>query len=107
MEFCDNCGKPLIVKNNTLVCNCGFEKSINQIITKENIKKPEKVSEEVLNENKPEPGKGFPFNCDSCGYKFADVVDLGVSYSDESNVTLFRCRKCKKVQRNAFGSSIG
>lgn len=52
-------------------------------------------------------GEGFPNVCDKCGHTQADVHDLGAPYSDESNVYLFRCKKCGHVKRQADGSGNG
>ena len=70
---------------------------------KEKITPPEKTGKGVLKEEKK--GKGFPFRCEKCGYEYADVADLGASYSDEASVFLFKCRKCGHVTRDVYGSS--
>jgi hypothetical protein len=36
---------------------------------------------------------GFPNTCKKCGCEWADVVDLGAPYGDESNVYLFKYAK--------------
>ncbi len=48
--------------------------------------------------------KGFPNTCKKCGYGYADVIDLGASWTDEANVYLFKCKKCGYVTRDAYGS---
>lgn len=71
----------------------------------EKIPPKEKTGKGILDENKNEKGKGFPHECEECGYGYADVVDLGASYSDEASVFLFKCRKCGHVTRDVYGSS--
>ena len=82
----------------------------------ENNKKPISFSEKIeriekgegiLNSEQEEIHQGFPHKCKKCEHDFAEVVDLGISYSDESSVILFRCKKCGNVERDAFGSSNG
>ena len=47
---------------------------------------------------------GFPHICKKCGYGECDVVDLNPPYSDESNIYLYRCKKCFFVERQADGT---
>ena len=54
-----------------------------------------------------ETAEGFPHKCEKCGHGEADVHDLGAPYSDESNVYLFKCKKCGYVKRQADGSGNG
>ena len=105
MEFCLDCGKPLKIENNTAVCSCGFKKQVNPVTTSEKITKPEEKGEGVADKTNSGEGKGFPHQCKKCGYGFADVVDLGVFYSDESNIYLFKCKKCSHTERDAYGCS--
>ena len=105
MEFCKKCGKPLKIDKGTIKCSCGFSKISNsKISSTEKIKKPEKKGKGVFNKEKFVE-KGFPHSCKECGHEYSDVVDLGASYSDESNIYLFKCKKCKHVERDAYGSS--
>lgn len=69
----------------------------------EKIKKIEK-GEGILNLEQDDMDKGFPHKCKKCNNDFADVVDLGISYSDEAGVFLFKCKKCGNVERDAFGT---
>ncbi len=103
MEFCDKCGKPLKIKENLAICPCGFAKQASQVYSSEKIEKPVQKGKGIFKEETS--GKGFPHKCKKCGHDFADVVDLGVFYSDESSVHLFTCKKCKNTERDAYGSS--
>jgi len=106
MEFCTKCGKPMKIGTETAICSCGFVKQVNPTHFNETIKKPVKKGEGVLKESDENKcAKGFPHKCGKCGCEFADVSDLGVFYSDESSVYLFKCKKCGKVERDAYGLS--
>ncbi len=103
MEFCNHCGKPLKIKGKIAICNCGFIKEISPVYPSEKINKPQERGKGVF--EKKDKDKGFPHTCKKCGHEFADVVDLGASYSDEANVYLFKCKKCENVERDAYGTS--
>lgn len=106
MEFCDRCGKMLSVQTDgegmVGVCTCGFAKELEKTFSFSEksvfIEKGEGVFE---NEEEKE---GFPHLCGKCGNGEAEVFDLGASYSDESNIYLFKCKKCGHVERQAEGS---
>ncbi len=70
----------------------------------EKIEKQEEKGEGVFDPKEFEE-KGFPNTCEKCGHEYADVADLGAAWSDESDIHLFKCKKCNHVTRNAFGSS--
>jgi len=103
MEFCERCGKPLIMVDNTAVCYCGFRKKATKVSASEKIPKPTKKGEGIAEKDLSE--KGFPHICKKCQHEFADVIDLGVFYSDESSIYLFKCKKCGNTERDAYGSS--
>lgn len=105
--FCPKCGELLTFTNvsdvKLGVCSCGFIGEVDEdfVISEKPIKVTEGKGILVPDQDKD----GFPHTCDKCGYGKADVVDLGASYSDESNVYLFKCKKCGYVSRDAYGSS--
>lgn len=103
MKFCKKCGKPLIMVDNTARCHCGYTEKATTISAIQKILKQEEKGQGIAEKNKSE--KGFPYTCKKCGHEFADVVDLGVFYSDESSVYLFKCKKCGNTERDAYGSS--
>jgi DNA-directed RNA polymerase subunit M/transcription elongation factor TFIIS len=70
----------------------------------EKIEKTEKGNG-ILDLNQEDTTKGFPHVCKKCDCEFSEVLDLGISYSDESSVILFKCKKCGNVERDAYGSS--
>lgn len=106
MLFCEICGKILEItnKNNKIIglCSCGYSKETDfEVSFSEDIKKSE-VGEGVINEN--EETIGFPHVCMKCGHNECEIWDLGVQIGDESNITLYRCKKCKYVERQADGT---
>ena len=103
MEFCDKCGKPLVIKENLARCSCGFTTQAKPILAKEKIKEQIKKGEGVA--EKDDFDQGFPHVCKKCGHEFAEVVDLGIFYGDEASVYLFKCKKCENTERDADGSS--
>ena len=103
MEFCEKCGRLLIVTDNFAKCACGFIKKANIVSSNERIEKPIKRGKGIAEEK--ESKKGFPHKCKKCRHEFVDVIDLGVFYSDESSIYLFKCKKCGNTERDAYGSS--
>lgn len=104
MEFCINCGKPVELNKNIKKCSCGFTNVVNSKTSfTEEIKKQDREVNGVLILEKFKEG-GFPHKCKKCGYEYADVTDLGSSWADESNIYLFKCKKCGNVTRDAYGS---
>lgn len=83
-----------------LLCNkCGeFEiknKTIN-LETKDTLKK-EKIGEGAR-EDKNEFAT-YKNKCSKCGYEKAEIIDIGVKYSDEDNLIFLKCGKCGFSER--------
>jgi len=111
MHFCDNCGKILYLENeNEKViarCICGMQKEIGSAyISSEKLKKEKEVGEGIIIES-DEIESGFPHVCKKCSYPECDVLDVGAPYSDEANIILYKCKKCKYVERQADGTGNG
>lgn len=107
IQFCKKCGGILrteqINQNQfyTFCDNCHeFE-----LITDKNFKtsSTEKISKQE------ERGKGvskeknifadYHHVCQKCGYDKAQILDLGIFYSDEDNLILLKCGKCGFAER--------
>jgi len=104
LRFCKKC-KTLLEPHkkegrNFLVCkNCGLslDAENNSLITTEKIK------------HSPKRQKGFSKDeavfasykhvCKKCGYDKAEVIDMGIFYSDEDNLILLKCGKCGYSER--------
>lgn len=111
MNFCDDCGKIMIViKNGSLAtakCEvCDKKKLLSSgIVLTNKIVSPPAVSKEVADNVIEKIEAAFPHVCSKCGHNEAYVKDLGAFLSDESNVYLFKCAKCGYTDRQADGCS--
>lgn len=106
LEFCPDCGNILLIRIDEFriigSCRCGFFKEIEKGFLPS---EKQVYSEKGKGVFEKEMGaEGFPHKCGKCGYEEAEVYDLGASYSDESNIYLFKCKKCGYVGREAEGS---
>lgn len=81
-------------------CCFGYDKEIILNVSEKG--KQDNITKGVYQEK--EEKEGFPHVCQKCGHTQSDVQDLGSPYSDESPVYLFKCKKCKNVERQADGS---
>jgi len=99
LKFCPNCKKIIMQTGN---CTCGYEIKEFSLQITEHQKPKDKRSNEILLEEKIT--QGFPHMCQKCGHNEAEVIDVGVSVSDEAGIYLFKCIKCGYVERQADGS---
>jgi len=108
--FCDKCGTLLKIEVNesgvlTGSCICGFTKERHyHVITSEKIKKKEEVGKGISKEKDEDGGEGFPHKCKKCGYGECTIFQIGAPYADESDIYLYKCRKCKFIERQADGT---
>ena len=75
----------------TVTCTCGF--------TEERGKEDITVSEKTKNKDiRIIDDKNrlavHDHECEKCGYDKAELIEKGVSYSDEDDVIIFKCGKC-------------
>jgi len=107
IKFCKQCGGILRVqqiddKKSYLFCdNCGSFELIkpanNQDVSfSEKIGKTEKGAGIKFAKDQP---ASYPHVCKKCGYDKAQALHLGIFYSDEDNLILFRCGKCGYIER--------
>lgn len=103
MQFCSKCGQLVIPYKNDdgkyiLFCNnCNLSLGIA---------KPLREKEKILNKKikegfvKEENEYANYHNiCKKCGYEKAQIIDLGVFYSDEDNLIFLKCGKCGYSER--------
>ncbi len=102
MEFCQNCGKLLLPKNNILQCyNCGYEKIIS------NDKKKDYIIEEKLldnqeliviedNVNTMPTTKGL---CYKCHNRELEWWMVQTRKADEATTIFYRCTNCGNTWR--------
>jgi DNA-directed RNA polymerase subunit M/transcription elongation factor TFIIS len=86
-SFCDNCQEFKLIKTGEVTTL-----SFNKIIEKQN-EKGEGIKENI-NEF-----ANYLNLCKKCGYDKAQILDLGVFYSDEDNLILLKCGKCGFCER--------
>ncbi len=104
IKFCPKCNNILIPKKiseEEFVEKCGFcgyskkFKGGSLIIKEKIIHK--KTGEKIL---KDENEFAIYHNkCQKCGYDKAQIIDVGVFYSDEDNLILLKCGKCGWAER--------
>ena len=103
MDFCPKC-KSIIVPKKTggklsAKCdNCGFLKNNlkRELISNEEMKHSKTKKGIIKNEN---IFANYKHKCGKCGYGKAEIIDAGVSYSDEDNLIFIRCGKCGFSER--------
>ena len=79
--------------------NCGFSEIIekNNLAVSEKMRKPEKRGEGAVDDKNT--FATYNHKCEKCGYYKAEVIDVGIFYSDEDNLILIKCGKCGHVER--------
>lgn len=105
IKFCDICGemlRPLRLETSELVgiCKCGYiDMGFSLEISQQ--QKIIAVGKGISSEyNSP----GFPHICKKCGHGECDITSIGAPYADESDIYLYKCKKCKFTERQADGS---
>ena len=103
MKFCPKCEGLLIPKSIgerfIVKCkNCGFfaEGKEKPLIEEEKIKHKGKRGEGVLKKN---IFATYKHKCKKCGYGKAQIIDMGVFYSDEDNLIFLKCGECGYSER--------
>lgn len=101
LKFCQKC-KALLSPHKTnreifLKCvSCGFE-DFSQLTSSEKIEKPNELGKGIiLNQN---TFANYLNKCKKCGYDKAEIIDMGIFYSDEDNLILLKCGKCGFSER--------
>lgn len=105
--FCEKCGKifALLHENEKIfgLCRCGFRKEIKDISHTQEIKQKEKIGEgSIRDENQL---ASYPHKCRKCGHIGAQVIEMGVWFSDESGVIRYKCGKCGAVEQEKDSNS--
>jgi len=103
LKFCKKCNGLMIPKNKEgvqiLVCNSCKEEhaSLENLCPVEKMPRKKKVGEGSIEHKNPLAT--YTNICQKCGYNQAQIIDLGVFYSDEDNLILLKCGKCGWSQR--------
>jgi DNA-directed RNA polymerase subunit M/transcription elongation factor TFIIS len=102
LKFCPSCGEILIPERKgeefIATCKeCGFSRKVKPLEGKENLEPKKKVGEGIIkNEN---PFATYSNKCPKCGYDKAQIIDMGIFYSDEDNLIMLKCGKCGYSER--------
>ena len=75
---------------------CGFESKVD-LTSSEDIKREEEIGKGVVKDENT--FATYEHECSKCGYDKAQVLDLGVSYSDEDTLIFLKCGKCGHSER--------
>jgi len=67
------------------------------IVAKEKVSHKKDVGEGVVKDENI--FATFHNKCEKCGYDKAEVIDMGIFYSDEDNLMLIKCGKCGYTER--------
>ena len=105
LNFCPECSNILIPEKRETggfveKCGfCGYSKKFTGKILIEREKMPpkEKTGTKIL-KDKNELAT-YHHKCQKCGYGKAQIIDMGISYSDEDNLILLKCGKCGWAER--------
>ncbi|WP_409199604.1 transcription factor S [Methanobrevibacter sp. DSM 116169] len=104
MEFCENCGKVLIPKNNKVKCSCGYEKKLSS----EDIETQYTFKGEAIPENevivKTDNNVTLPtkkITCYKCGGKKGYWWTVQTRSADEAPTYFIRCAKCGNTWRQS------
>jgi len=105
MKFCPRC-KALLIPQKIddkffLKCDaCNFLKKLKEeefLVIKNKITRPELKGKGVLKDENVLAT--YEHKCKKCGHNKAQVLDLGIFYSDEDNLIMLQCGKCGYSER--------
>ena len=105
IEFCPECENILIpVKFGedefwANCAHCGFSRKVDaksKLVEKEKILHKYQIGKVLNVENE---FATYKHKCEKCGYDKAQVIDMGIFYSDEDNLILLKCGKCGWSER--------
>ena len=95
MEFCKKCNGIMRFEEYKLKCiHCGNSQD-GDIISKQKIKKPIERGSGIIESDK-NIFADYEHECESCGYKKAQIIMRGPFISDEDDVVMLKCGKCGK-----------
>jgi len=99
LQFCPVCKSLLQLRNedgkNILFCSCGFKRYNFDLETSDKGKNKFR-GEGVAKDNNE---WGVDFICKKCGFKKAELIDLGERATNENGVYIFKCLRCGYSER--------
>ena len=108
LEFCPRCENILIPekineKEFWAKCaHCDFSKKLKSdsvLVEKEKILHKHNIGRVFKTANWKNEFATYKHKCQKCGYGKAQVIDMGIFYSDEDNLILLKCGKCGWAER--------
>lgn len=96
--FCPKCGSLLIPKNKRLSCSCGYSQDENVTL-----KMDHKFEQKNIDVREGDGLESLPrtdVECPKCGNNEAYFGTQQTGPSDEPEIMIFRCTKCKHTWRN-------
>jgi DNA-directed RNA polymerase subunit M/transcription elongation factor TFIIS len=105
LKFCERCNALMNSREEDELIifecpSCGFFEAVGDISSLD--VKEKMIPSELRGEGAGEDKNDFadyPNVCKKCGYGFAQILDLGIFYSDEDNLVLLKCGKCGFSER--------
>ncbi len=105
LKFCPKCQSILIPEENkkgkieTKCAHCGYLDMLKEkkLVEYEKIKHRKEKKGKI--ENVHNEFADYKHKCQKCGYGKAQIIDMGVSYSDEDNLILLKCGRCGWSER--------
>lgn len=98
MKFCPKCGSLLKPKNGILGCDCGYSQDESLTIKLEH--KQENTKIDIKETDGLESLPRTEEECPECGNGEAYFGTQQTGPSDEPEVIIYRCTKCKHTWRN-------
>ncbi|MBU2612451.1 MAG: hypothetical protein KKB62_01900 [Nanoarchaeota archaeon] len=98
--FCRECKKILPPHSKEIIIcpNCGLAQGIEKgLVSKEVVKKEVQKGKGISEEENIYAN--YPHKCKKCGYEKAQIIDMGIKYSDEDNLIFLKCGKCGFSER--------
>jgi len=79
--------------------NCGFSEISDGkfLVTSEKIKAPKEIGKGAVEDK--DIFATYNHICEKCGHDKAEIIDVGIFYSDEDNLILLKCGKCGYSER--------
>ena len=108
LEFCPRCENIMIPQKLSegefwIKCHhCGFSrklKSDSKLIEKEMILHKHDIGRTFKVSKIKNEFATYKHKCQKCDYNKAQVIDMGISYSDEDNLIFLKCGKCGWSER--------
>ena len=107
LEFCPKCENILVPeklneKQFWIKCHhCGFSRKAKEksLVEKEKILHKYQIGRAFKVSDEKNEFATYNHKCQKCGYGKAQVIDMGIFYSDEDNLILLKCGKCGWSER--------